>query len=71
MFPDTEHIPTKSTEENACLFVSSPISLNLAFPELRIRLGPSAVQGTAMPKATVDEYRQAPSRESDIKGPPL
>ena len=70
MAPESAHQPTLCGEEAIGVGVTSYTSSNFVSPELRIRLGPRAMNRAAVPVAAINEHSDLCWPEDDVGASP-
>ena len=67
MLPNTHDLPAILCQSAIRIFVSASIGFDFLAPELGIRFGPSAMDRTTMPEATIYENSDLFLREQNIR----
>jgi hypothetical protein len=68
VFPDSQDCPSCIGQSPIRIAITPEIRIQLLFPPIAICFGPSSMNGTPMPKASVDENRHPRSRKEQICG---
>lgn len=67
MFPESEYQPSSISEKRRDLSVTLPIASELRLPVVGIGFGVSGMFGAPVPETAVDEDRDAPTSEHDVR----
>jgi hypothetical protein len=66
VLPDPDHAPPGSPETLVRVPITCSVALDLRGPVASVPLWPSHMERTAVPKATVNEYREPSTKEDDV-----
>ena len=69
MFPDTNHSPSAPAQRAGDEPIAGLVGRNLLSPERRIAPRLDEMSRTPMPEAPIDEHRQLPIREHEVRLP--
>lgn len=67
MFPEAEHSPSGIAQKVVCLAIALDVPLQLRQPIVGVALGQARMLWTPVPEAAVDEDRNLPLREHNIR----
>jgi hypothetical protein len=69
VLPDSDHTPSFGFQSLVGVEVTSTVGFDLFAPEIGVGFGPRAMNGTTVPKATIDEDGNVCFREGKIRPP--